>query len=1026
MKPKNRIKRTIKTVSIVSQNVRGIKSEFRVQELFSHILRFGILAACLQETWRSDTESLQNSNCLLFLSGLKEDQQSRRGSQGVGIVLSPQGVDAWKAGGCELHDDLGARVIAVRLLLKDDEDRDVGVFLISAYAPDSSKAEEVWTEYIDLLDVCIKRKRTNDILVICTDTNSSMGVSSDEKSPFGPFGLSHVNAAGRRMRTFLSTNDLIATSTHFKKRNYGTWQHPRSGKMHQIDHIITARSSFKCFSDTGITAPILDSDHRAVRCKLRLACRLRKKSDLRSKMTCLDYQKLNDEETALKFRRSVCESASESFTGLTTAIQKASLSVLPKREKAYPGWFKDKEDIILPLIEARNAAMASVYMRRTRSNVSKLRKTRKNLKRALTDAKNSWIQKQCTNLNAQNNRGTSEAWTAVGNLRTGLSKTAPANIKPMKKSDGTVCSTPEENAEVFRQHFEKLYGRKPAYDPTVLDDLPQHPVVNECDHLPTDDEVCKAVQLLKNTGPGETGISAHVWKCLLNSSETFSLIKQFVLTFWINEKPPPEWEVGVLKILPKKGDLSDPGNHRGIMLLEVAYKIVAIIILARIKPIEEGLDHESQCGFRPGRGCTDAVFTLKQAIRKRREHGLCTWVFFMDLVKAFDRVPRELLWDILRKFGVPPKIVNLLKCLHERVTVKFSVEGVVHTLLSIIGVKQGDILGPILFLFFIAAVMITWRNTYGGSLCIFRSKPDFVMTGRSYRAYGEEFTLVDSEYADDTATLFENRKETEIGVPHVMNHFDRFGMEVHRGDRRVDKKSKSEVLYCPKPLHLYEDRETLDGTDLSDIELGDNFYIPIVEKSCYLGSIVTRDCTDDADVENRIDKAGAAFGSLRKSLFSSTSVTYKAKRMVYIGLILTILMYGAEVWCLTEKLYNRLRGFHARCIRTMCRVNRKHTFEHRISNADLRKRTGILPIDVYITRHQLRWAGHVARMPFHRLPRKMLSSWVRAKRPRGSPQFTYGRMLRKAMKKVGIDTQRWNILASNRELWKDSYTKTFE
>ena len=276
----------------------------------------------------------------------------------------------------------------------------------------------------------------------------SAPILTDEKSPFGPFGLSHVNAAGRRMRTFLSTNDLIATSTHFKKRNYGTWQHPRSGKMHQIDHIITARSSFKCFSDTGITAPILDSDHRAVRCKLRLACRLRKKSDLRSKMTCLDYQKLNDEETALKFRRSVCESASESFTGLTTAIQKASLSVLPKREKVYPGWFKDKEDIILPLIEARNAAMASVYMRRTRSNVSKLRKTRKNLKRALTDAKNSWIQKQCTNLNAQNNRGTSEAWTAVGNLQTGLSKTAPANIKSMKKSDGTVCSTPEENAEV--------------------------------------------------------------------------------------------------------------------------------------------------------------------------------------------------------------------------------------------------------------------------------------------------------------------------------------------------------------------------------------------------------------------------------------------------------------------------------------------------------------------------------------------------------------------------------------------------
>jgi len=126
-----------------------------------------------------------------------------------------------------------------------------------------------------------------------------------------------VNEAGRSMRIFLSTNDFIATSTHFKKRNYGTWQHPRSKKMHQIDHIITTRSSFKCFSETGITTPILDSDHRAIRCKLRLACRLN--SDLRSKMICLNYEKLNNAETASKFRRSVHESvcASESFTDLT-------------------------------------------------------------------------------------------------------------------------------------------------------------------------------------------------------------------------------------------------------------------------------------------------------------------------------------------------------------------------------------------------------------------------------------------------------------------------------------------------------------------------------------------------------------------------------------------------------------------------------------------------------------------------------------------------------------------------------------
>ena len=162
-------KRTIQTVSVVSQNVRGIKNDFRLHELFSYILRFSILAACLQETWRTGNESLQNNNCILFLSGLEEDQQSRRGSQGVGIALSPLGVEAWKAGGCELHDDLGARVIGVRLLLKDSENRDVGVLLISAYAPDSSKSEDDWIDYLDQLDRCIQRKRAKDLLVIGTD-----------------------------------------------------------------------------------------------------------------------------------------------------------------------------------------------------------------------------------------------------------------------------------------------------------------------------------------------------------------------------------------------------------------------------------------------------------------------------------------------------------------------------------------------------------------------------------------------------------------------------------------------------------------------------------------------------------------------------------------------------------------------------------------------------------------------------------------------------------------------------------------
>ena len=66
---------------------------------------------------------------------------------------------------------------------------------------------------------------------------------------------------------------------------------------------------------------------------------------------------------------------------------------------------------------------------------------------------------------------------------------------------------------------------------------------------------------------------------------------------------------------------------------------------------------------------------------------------------------------VLTKFGVSKKLVDLLRASHNDFKVKFTVDDVISTIACAIGVKQGDILGPILFTFFIAAVMITWKAT---------------------------------------------------------------------------------------------------------------------------------------------------------------------------------------------------------------------------------------------------------------------------------------------------------------------------
>ena len=83
----------------------------------------------------------------------------KRGSQGVAIALSHKGVIAWKAAGSELHNDFGAQIIAIRLLLKDIHNLDVSIFLVSSYAPVGNAPDDVWKEYLDKLTTCIEPKR---------------------------------------------------------------------------------------------------------------------------------------------------------------------------------------------------------------------------------------------------------------------------------------------------------------------------------------------------------------------------------------------------------------------------------------------------------------------------------------------------------------------------------------------------------------------------------------------------------------------------------------------------------------------------------------------------------------------------------------------------------------------------------------------------------------------------------------------------------------------------------------------------
>jgi len=75
----------------------------------------------------------------------------------------------------------------------------------------------------------------------------------------GKFGLQHTNDSGRRFSSYLAINNLLATTTCFRKNNYATWIHPRSRLRHQIVHFIVKKDNFKHVLD-AVTKTLIDSE----------------------------------------------------------------------------------------------------------------------------------------------------------------------------------------------------------------------------------------------------------------------------------------------------------------------------------------------------------------------------------------------------------------------------------------------------------------------------------------------------------------------------------------------------------------------------------------------------------------------------------------------------------------------------------------------------------------------------------------------------------------------------------------------
>ena len=121
---------------------------------------------------------------------------------------------------------------------------------------------------------------------------------------------------------------------------------------------------------------------------------------------------------------------------------------------------------------------------------------------------------------------------------------------------------------------------------------------------------------------------------------------------------PEEWKELIIVPIYKKGDKTDCSNFRGISLLPTMYRILSNILLSRLTAFAEEIIGDHQYGFQCN---SQLLICIYQILEKTLEYNEAVHNLFIELNKAYGSVRREVLCNILIEFGIPMKLVRLIK-----------------------------------------------------------------------------------------------------------------------------------------------------------------------------------------------------------------------------------------------------------------------------------------------------------------------------------------------------------------------------
>ena len=347
------------------------------------------------------------------------------------------------------------------------------------------------------------------------------------------------------------------------------------------------------------------------------------------------------------------------------------------------------------------------------------------------------------------------------------------------------------------------------------------------------------------------------------------------------------------------------------------------ILRRRLDIVVLKLIGEYQSGFVANRGTTDSIFAYQRICEILRDREQTLHTAFIDFRKAFDSVNFTLLFTILKCVGVPEQLVDLIESLYSDANFKVRLDDghsdVIH---PVVGVRQGCILSPLLFIVFLDTCLklVTTVDTVGL----------IAIDGMLLEVLG---------YADGLAWMNTHESGLQDRLTLIDSIFRRVGMLLS-----VEKTETMTHEFDPVGYDVTE--FSVNGTVLKDSST-----FP------YLGSSQNKLLSTSDTIKFRMSKASGAFHAL--SDLWKRPLKLHVKGLIFDTLVRGVLLHGSETWVTKASDIRMLETFEMSCVRTILRVSK---LEH-IRSIDLRRRLRLdAGIEECVVRSRLRYFGHVVRL----------------------------------------------------------------